>query len=67
MAKRIKVYISSDEEAEIKEVNLEEAEKLIEEAYARGRLVVDRKEGIVISEISPEVEEILIIEEIFGG
>jgi len=43
------------------------AERLIEEAYTQGRLVVDKKEGVVVHRIGPEVEELLLIDEIGGG
>jgi hypothetical protein len=54
---------------EIKEVTLEEAEKILEETYnnpMRG-LVVDARTRQVILKISPDIEEIIIIEQMLGG
>lgn len=67
MARIIKVYRLGDRGMEVEEVNPEKAERLIEEAYAQGRLVVDKKEGVVIHKIGTEVEELLLIDEIGGG
>lgn len=67
MAQTIKVYRLGDRGTEVEEVNLEEAERLVEEAYAQGRLVVDKREGVVIHKIGPKVEELLLIDETGGG
>ena len=67
MARIIKVYRLGDRGMEVEEVNPEKAERLIEEAYTQGRLVVDKKEGVVIHRMGPEVEELLLIDEIDGG
>lgn len=67
MAQTIKVYRMGEREGEIEEVNLQEAERLVEEAYAQGRLVVDKREGVIIHKIGPRVEELLLIDEAGGG
>ncbi|MFC1902584.1 hypothetical protein ACFLX4_00745 [Chloroflexota bacterium] len=67
MAHKIKVYWSDDEQAVSEEVDFKDAERFMAEAYAQGILVVDKREGIVIHEVSPEIEEILLIEETGGG
>ncbi len=67
MAKNIKVrFIGKDE---IKEVSLEEARKILEDTYnsAMGGFVTDARTGQVLSEIGPEVEEIVVIEQMLGG
>lgn len=52
-----------------KEVDLCEAERILEETYADpfGGLVVDKRSGEIIWEIGPNVEELLVINTIMGG
>jgi len=66
MVRVIKVHILG---RETKEVDLREAERILEETYADpfGGLVVDKGTGEVIREIGPNVEELLIIHEMLGG
>ena len=67
MARTIKVHVIDMDRQEFKEVSPEEARRLIEESYAHGRTVVDKKTGYVIEEITPAVDEIIIVEIIDGG
>jgi hypothetical protein len=69
MARTIKVHILGRHGQELREVSLEEAEKILKETYtdSMGGLVVNRKTGEVISEIGPDVEELSIIEHMIGG
>ena len=69
MARIIKVHISGRSGVEVKEVNLQEAERLLKETYADpvGGLVADRRTNEVIWEIGPDVEELFIIDHILGG
>lgn len=66
MSPTVKVSRLAIEGGEIKEVEFEDAKKLIEEAYARGYFVLD-KEGNVIEDITPDVKEILIVGVLGGG
>jgi len=56
-------------EKETKQVTLQEAEKILEEVYDDpiGGLVADAKTRQVIWKVGPDVEEILIMEKMFGG
>ncbi len=69
MARMIKVHIMGRKGTEIKEVDLEEAERILKETYADplGGLVTDRRTGEVIWEIGPNIEELFIIEHMIGG
>ena len=54
---------------EIKEVTIEEAEKMLEDIYndPLGGLVADASTGEVIYKIGPTVEQIIIMEQMLGG
>jgi hypothetical protein len=69
MARMIKVNVLGRNGLETKEVSLKEAEIILKETYADslGGLVADRRTGKVIEEIGPDVEELLIINQIIGG
>jgi hypothetical protein len=69
MARMIRVHIMGRNGLETKEVNLEEAEAILEETYADsfGGLVADRRTGEVLGEIGPDVEELFIVEQMVGG
>lgn len=69
MARVIKVCILGRNGMEIKEVNLQKAERILKETYADplGGLVADRRTGEVIWEIGPEVEELLVMDHMIGG
>ena len=69
MARMIKVHILGRNGTEIKEVNLQEAERILKETYADplGGLVADRRTGEVIWEIGPEAEGLFIMDHMIGG
>jgi hypothetical protein len=67
MAQKIKVYRIGDRGLKFEEVNIDEAERLLEEAHARGSVVLNKKESEVISKIAPDIEELLIVNVIAGG
>ncbi len=67
MAQTVKVHILDMDWTEIKEVSLEEAQRLVTESYANGRTVVDKGTGNVIDEITPGVDEIIIVGIMDGG
>ena len=69
MVRMIRVHILGRHGREIKEASLEEAETILKETYADslGGLVVDRRTGKVIWEIGPDVEELLIVNQMMGG
>ena len=67
MAQTIKVNIIDMDGTEFKEVSPEEAQGLVVEAYANGRTVVDKGTGNVIDEITPGVDEIIIVGVMDGG
>ncbi len=67
--RKIKLYITSSWGTEVKEVSLEEAEKVVKSTYADpfGGFVVNRKNGEIISEITSDIDEVVIIEHLIGG
>ncbi|MFC1917088.1 hypothetical protein ACFLXH_00340 [Chloroflexota bacterium] len=67
MSKKIKVYLNILDGIETRELNLAEAKNLLAESYARECVVVDKKTGKVIEEITPEIDEIMIVGLIDGG
>jgi hypothetical protein len=54
---------------EVREVSLQEAQKILEETYDDpiGGLVANAKTGEVIWQISPDIKEIVVIEQMLGG
>lgn len=56
-------------EKDTKEVTLQEAQRIVEETYndQMGGLVADAKTREIISHIGPDVEEIIIVEQMLGG
>ncbi len=54
---------------ESQQVSLEEAQKIVEETYNNpvGGIVVDAKTHETISHIRPDIDEIIIIEQMLGG
>lgn len=52
----------------VKEVSREEARSFVEQAYRQGNtVVVDKRTGNVIDEVSPETEEIVMVTVLGGG
>lgn len=69
MARMIKVFIFGRNGLVKSEVSLEEAEAILQKTYADslGGLVADRKTGEVISEIGPDIQEILVVNHMMAG
>ncbi len=69
LERKIKVHFWGTNGAEIKEVSLEEAEKMVKDTYADpvGGFVVNQETGQVIGEMSPEIKELLIVDQMIGG
>ena len=67
MAQTIKIERMGDNGMEIEEVKLQEAKKIVKEAYAQGRLVLDKQTGEITEEVRKDTEELLIIKMIAGG
>ncbi len=53
----------------IREVTVDEARKILEDTYNDkvGGFVANAQTGEVISEIGPDVQEILVVEQMLGG
>jgi len=66
MSEKIKVQTDLDDTG-FKEVSIEEAKGLVAESHARGKIVLDKRTGCVIKEITPDVKEIIIVELMDGG
>ncbi len=68
-ARMIKIHILGRNGLEMKEVNLQEAERILKATYADslGGMVADRRTGEVIWEIGPDVEELFIVDHMIGG
>ena len=67
MARTVKVNRLAQSGVEVIEVPYEEAERMVEEANTKGRLVANKRTGEVIDKITPGVQEIMIIEIVGGG
>ena len=69
MTRIIKVHILGRNGLEIREVNLEEAERILKETYADplGGLVADKRTGEVVWELGPNVEELIVVDQMIGG
>ena len=67
MTRTIKVHRLAEDASEKREVSVEEAEKILQEAYARGNIVVNKQIGEVIDEITPDIEEIILVQVVAGG
>ena len=52
---------------EPQEVDIQEAERILEHAYNSGELVVNGRTNEIILELSPNVDELLIVPMLFGG
>jgi len=67
MTRKIKVRTLGSRE--IREVTIQEAEKILEETYNDpvGGLVADARTGEVIYKINPNIEQIVIMEQMLGG
>lgn len=67
MARTIRVQELGRRGIEVKEVELDEAKRILEDAATWGSIVVDAKSREIIWEIGPGVEEIVILETLGGG
>ena len=67
MTRKIKVRTIGS--TEIREVTIQEAEKILEDTYNDpvGGLVADARTGEVIYKIKPDVEKIIIMDQMLGG
>jgi hypothetical protein len=67
MTRKIKVRVLGTRE--VREVTIQEAEKILEETYNDpvGGLVADAGTGEVIYKIGPNIEQIVIMEQMLGG
>ena len=67
MTKIVKVRVIGS--SEVREVTFEQAREIIEETYNNpvGGMVTDAKTGGIIWQISPNIEEIVVIEQMIGG
>ena len=66
MERKIRVHFLTGEE---KEVTVAEAKRILNEVYndPMGGLVADGKTNEVISQIGPDVEDIVVLEMMIGG
>ena len=67
VANKVRVYRSGDKGIEVEEVDMEAAKKIVKEACSQGRCVIDKKNGTVVEDVSPDVEELLIVDIVEGG
>jgi len=67
MTRKIKVRTIGS--TEIREVTIKEAERILEDTYNDpvGGLVADARTGEVIYKIKPDVEKIIIMDQVLGG
>jgi len=65
MERMIKVHWLGRNEPQ--EVDIQEAERILEHAYNSGELVVNGRTNEIILELSPNVDELLIVPMLFGG
>lgn len=63
----VKVHNISGRGTKIEEVDVEKAKRIIAEARAQGRLVINKKMGEVIEDLKPNVKEVLIVDLVGGG
>jgi len=63
----VKLRISSETGTEIKEVSIQEAERILDEAYDAGAIVTNAKTGEVIFYVGANVEELAITRILAGG
>ena len=63
----VKVHRLSRRGMEVEEVDLTEAEEILEEANTWGWIIADARTQEIIWEIGPNVEEIMIIGMLGGG
>ena len=67
MTPTIKVHRIAMDIFEVKEVELEEAKRLVEEARTQGNLVIDKETGNIVDEITYNTKEIFLVGMLGGG
>ena len=67
MTQTIKVRRITMDMVDVKEVDLDEARELMEEAYTQGMLVIDKDTGDVVDEITSNTKEIFLVGVLGGG
>jgi len=50
-----------------KEVDIREAERIVDQAYNSGEMVVNGRTNEIVCELSSDVDELLIVPILFGG
>ena len=63
----VKVRIASETGTEIKEVSVQEAERILDEAYDAGAVVTNAKTGEVIFYVGKNIEELAVTRILAGG
>ena len=66
-AQRVKIYRPGDRGKEFEEVDVEEANRILVEAKAQGKLVLNKRIGEVIEDLKQDIEELLIVDIVEGG
>lgn len=66
-ARMVKIHLINLDSPEDKEVSVEEAQKIVQEAWAEGMAVVDRQTGTVVDRVTEDTRDILIVLMIEGG
>jgi len=67
VAHTVRVYRSGDKGIEVEEVDMEAARKIVKKACSQGRCVIDKRNGTVVEDVGPHVEELLIVDIVEGG
>ena len=65
---KIKVFSADRNQIEfLKEVSYQEADEIVKDTFSRGGLVINRKSLTVLTDLGPDVDEIMIISYFAGG
>ena len=67
MTGKIKIHWFDVSRNETREVDLEEAQRIVTESYTHGNTAIDKKTGAVVEVVKPEIDEIVIVGAIDGG
>ena len=65
--RKVKVRLASETGTAIKEVSIQEAEKILDDAYDAGAVVTNAKTGEIIFYVGENIEEIDITRILAGG
>lgn len=63
----VKVRLATERGMETKEVNVQEAERILDEAYEAGAIVTNAITGEVIFNVGANVEELVVTRILAGG